>query len=185
MGAIGMVPLAFVAVAIVISNSFTVELILVAVMLVVMGASSGFGLAGLFGLLCGAELDGRFALPFAVSLGSWLSPIAAYLLTATDVILDGELIFTTWIGGAVFGAVCGWLMGRANRAFGRRSRVYGACGAILIMILGGWFMITNGGLADNIFADPGAVFLFVIGLGVFALLGGVPGALAGSHPDFR
>jgi hypothetical protein len=182
-GVMGLVLFAFFAVAVVVNSSFSIEALFGAVALMLMGGASAVSLVGLCALFCGSELGGRFAVPLAVSFGGWFSPIVGCLMASAGVKINVELMFVIWVGGTISGVVVGWLLGRVIGGFGRRSRLLGAGGAIPMLLLGGWLMMTNGGLGDNILADPLAVFIFVIVLCACAMLGGVPGVLIGAVID--
>ncbi|MBL7220417.1 MAG: hypothetical protein ISS69_09905 [Phycisphaerae bacterium] len=166
-------------------ESFSVETVFAAVALTLIGGALGAGFVGLCVLLCGVELDGRFTYPFTIGFCGWLAPIAAYVLVPTDVRVQVKVMFAVWIAGTIVGVIGGWLLAGEIRGYGRRSRVWVAVGAVPMLLFGAWFMITNGGLGDNIFADPLAVLLFLIGLAVFAVLGGAPGAVLGAILDRR
>jgi hypothetical protein len=182
-GAMGLIMFAFIAVLVVVNKSHSVAALFGAAAFVLMGGASAVSFVGLSALFCGSELGGRFAIPLTVHFGAWFSPIVGCLMASAGAIINVELMFVIWVVGTISGVLVGWWLGRVIGGFGRRSRLLGAVGAILMLLLGGWLMVANGRPGDNNFDEPGEVFLFAIGLCIFAMFGGVPGALLGAVID--
>jgi len=144
------------------------------------GVSAGAGLVGLCSVLGGAKLGRYFSYPFAGCLAGFLVMLSWVLLRLARMARRAGLFETLCGAGLGLAVVCGVVLAKCIRRYGRGARIGSAVGLGAMLLIGVIFLrwITEG------LYFPGEDRLsYLVAKFAFALFGGILGAVLGQIVD--